>query len=94
MTASNLIRREVFYSGRVQGVGFRWTAQHIAQGYAVTGFVTNLPDRRVQLVAEGSPDEIDRFLLAIRERMDANIKDATVTSGPATGEFSSFEIVH
>lgn len=94
MIASDLFRREVFYSGRVQGVGFRWTAKHIAQGFAVTGFVTNLLDQRVRLVVEGAPGEIDRFLAALRERMDANIKDVAVATAPATGEFASFEIVH
>jgi acylphosphatase len=75
-------------------VGFRWTARHIAQGFAVTGFVTNLPDRRVKLVVEGPADEVDRFLAAIREQMADNIRDVAVTTGQATSEFSSFEIVH
>jgi acylphosphatase len=48
-----LERRTVFYSGLVQGVGFRYTTQRIAQQHAFAGFVRNLPDGRVQLVAEG-----------------------------------------
>jgi acylphosphatase len=62
MTATQSIRREVFYSGRVQGVGFRWTVRHIAQSHAVTGFVKNLEDGRVQLVVEGATAELDRLL--------------------------------
>ena len=88
------IRREVLYSGRVQGVGFRWTVRHLAQDYAVTGFVKNLDDGRVQVVAEGPAAELDRFLAAIGERMRANIKNATVSAAQATREFDSFEIVH
>ncbi len=94
MIATQSIRREVFYSGRVQGVGFRWTVRHIAQSHAVTGFVKNLEDGRVQLVAEGAPAELDRLLAAIRERMGENIRDFSVVVGPATGEFREFEIVH
>ena len=85
-------RRIVLYSGRVQGVGFRYTTQRIAQQFAVTGWVRNLPDRRVQLVAEGEPAELDRFLAAIADRMSDNIHSAQTSREPATGEFSAFEI--
>jgi acylphosphatase len=87
-------RRQVIYHGRVQGVGFRFTCKHIAQGYAVTGFVKNLEDRTVQLVAEGSAEELDRFLAAIAARMGPNIRGADATCSPATGQFSSFEITY
>lgn len=92
--ASQLIRRNVFYSGRVQGVGFRYTARQIAGRFAVAGYVRNLPDRRVELVAEGQTDEIERFLSAIAEAMEGNIRDAQSTQSPATGEFADFEIRH
>ena len=85
---------DVIIRGRVQGVGFRWTARHIAQGFAVTGFVKNLEDRRVELVAEGSATEVDHFLAAIAERLGRNIRDVAVTDAPVTGEFATFEIVH
>jgi acylphosphatase len=94
MAPSTTVRCVVHYSGRVQGVGFRWAARHLAQSYAVTGFVKNLEDRRVLLVAEGDATEVDRFLAAIAERMGANIRSAAVAHSPATGEFASFEIVH
>jgi acylphosphatase len=47
------VRKHVWYSGHVQGVGFRYTAQRLAQRYHVGGFVRNLRDGRVELVAEG-----------------------------------------
>ncbi len=94
MSADQIERREVVYSGRVQGVGFRWTARQIAQSHAVTGFVKNLDDGRVQLVAEGQPAELDRLLAAIAERMEGNIRDVTVARSPATGQFATFDIVH
>jgi len=75
-------------------VGFRWTVRHIAQGLAVQGFVKNLEDGRVQLVAEGTSAELDRFLAAIADRMGPNIRDTTANRSPATGEFATFAIVH
>ncbi len=94
MSRAAFERREVLYSGRVQGVGFRWTARQVAQSFAVTGFVKNLEDGRVQLVAEGQPQELDRLLAAVAERLSDYIRQAAVSSGPATGEFRTFEIVH
>ena len=58
-------RAHVFYSGRVQGVGFRYSAREVACGFEVTGFVRNLPDGRVELVAEGEEEEVKAFLEAI-----------------------------
>lgn len=57
----------VFYEGRVQGVGFRWTTRRIAQGYDVRGLVRNLSDGRVEIQAMGDPDEVRDFLQEIRE---------------------------
>jgi len=57
----------VHYSGRVQGVGFRATARHIACGYDVTGLVRNLPDGRVELMAEGTKSELKAFLEGIAQ---------------------------
>jgi acylphosphatase len=85
-------RCEVYYSGRVQGVGFRYTAQHIAGGFHVTGFVQNVADGRVLLVAEGAPDELDRLLAAIQRQMGRYIRHITHSRGPSSGEFSRFEV--
>lgn len=64
---SERIAKRVFYEGRVQGVGFRITVKHIAREFDVCGMVRNLRDGRVELFAEGEPDEVDAFLLGIRE---------------------------
>ena len=91
MAATNESRR-VLYSGRVQGVGFRYTAHRIAQGHAVTGFVRNLADGRVELVAEGSPAELNRLLDEIAAAMTGYIEGADVQRGSATGKYASFEV--
>lgn len=85
-------RREVFYEGLVQGVGFRYTARSIASGFQVSGFVRNLSDGRVQLRAEGAPQELDRYLAAVKARMDRYITSIESASQAATGEYDGFEI--
>jgi acylphosphatase len=67
-------RRRVHYSGRVQGVGFRFTAHRIAQGFNVGGFVRNLPDGRVEVVVEGGHADVDAFLEAVRSELDHHIR--------------------
>lgn len=61
------LARRVFYEGRVQGVGFRATVRWIAEGFEIVGSVKNLPDSRVELLAQGEPTEVADFLRAIRE---------------------------
>ena len=58
---------QVFYEGRVQGVGFRYTARRVAAGFDVSGYVRNLADGRVELLASGDPAEVDDFLAALRD---------------------------
>lgn len=85
-------RLEVRYHGMVQGVGFRYTTRKIAARYRVTGFVQNQPDGRVLVVAEGPPEELDRFLGDVRSQMSGCIDDVRETAAPATGEFRHFDI--
>jgi acylphosphatase len=92
MKSSPQLRTTAHYSGRVQGVGFRYTARSIAHGYPVTGYVCNLPDGRVELVAEGERDQLDAFLVEVRDRFFNYIRDERRDTQPATGEYSGFEI--
>ena len=80
------VRRRVHFSGRVQGVGFRFTCHSLARGYEVAGHVRNLADGRVELVAEGEPIELDKFLAAIHLEMGAYIRDIAVESEPRDSE--------
>ncbi len=59
--------KQVFYEGRVQGVGFRYTVRQLAKGYEVTGWVRNLDDGRVELLVGGEPEEVDGFLESLAE---------------------------
>jgi acylphosphatase len=87
-------RREVYYRGHVQGVGFRYTVRHIAGQRRVAGFVRNLPDGRVHLVAEGERGELDGLLEEVALRMANYIREVSVDVRPATGAFATFEIQH
>jgi acylphosphatase len=86
-------RLTAVFDGRVQGVGFRFTTVEVARNHPVTGYVLNMMDGSVKLVAEGPEDELHRFLDDIREahifryvtREDIHWQDAT-------GEFTSFVI--
>lgn len=70
--------RRVVYRGRVQGVGFRATARQIARGHAVSGYVRNLDDGRVELLARGEPGAIDAFLGEVARTFGANIRGVDV----------------
>jgi acylphosphatase len=84
----------VYYSGRVQGVGFRYTARAVATGFEVAGVIRNLPDGRVELVAEGDRAELDAFRAAILDAGLAGfIRDEQVVWTDAKNEFRGFEIV-
>jgi acylphosphatase len=89
----NRTRATVYYAGRVQGVGFRYSVKSVANGFEVTGAVRNLADGRVELVAEGLKEEILAFLEAIRESgMDHFIEDEDLSWSEARNEFRGFEI--
>lgn len=87
-------RMHIFYSGWVQGVGFRFTARGLARRFDVTGWVRNLADGRVELVAEGERSELERFRQAVRDsEVGQFVHQEEVRWESATGGFCSFEIV-
>jgi acylphosphatase len=92
MAAINSVARLVHYTGRVQGVGFRYTAAEIARHHPVTGWVKNLSDGRVQVLVEGTPDAVDQFLAAIRARWHRHIADEQTEDRPPTGGHQGFGV--
>lgn len=99
----SLERVHVLYSGHVQGVGFRWRTTRCAAAFdanasavnapAVNGWVRNLSDGRVELVAEGDRATLEAFLASVRGEMGALIRDERATWGPARGDLAPFTIV-
>ena len=82
----------IYFTGHVQGVGFRYTTLQISKEYDVTGFVKNLPDGRVLLELEGAPGQINAFVAAIHERMHGHIRSAERNSRRREAEFRGFDI--
>ena len=84
---------QVIYSGRVQGVGFRYNAKSVANGYEVVGTVRNLSSGRVELIVEGEKEELEAFRQAVRESgMNHFVEDELVSWGEPSNEFRGFEI--
>lgn len=90
--ASENKRIHIYYSGRVQGVGFRFTVERLAVDAGLTGWVKNLPDGRVELVCEGKEEDLHKVLQKIDDEFSGYIRQKNVNQMPATGEFDSFEI--
>jgi acylphosphatase len=88
-----MICKHVIYEGRVQGVGFRYTTQRVASGFRVAGFVRNREDGRVELVAEGEPEQVDGFLDAVAQRMTGYIQRTEVQDETPQG-FPHFGVRH
>ena len=90
----NRSRLHIFYSGRVQGIGFRYTVNTLVRGFEVTGIVRNLWDGRVELVAEGTKTELEEFRRAIQDcEVGRFIRNEDASWSEATGEFRGFDIV-
>jgi acylphosphatase len=88
-----MIRRTVVYTGTVQGVGFRATAQRFARGFPVSGWVRNLPNGNVELAVEGQEADVDAFLAKLAQRMAGYVTNVQIAADAATGEWSGFDIV-
>jgi acylphosphatase len=89
----NRKRIRIFYSGNVQGVGFRYTTKSVAAGFEVNGVVRNLPDGRVELVAEGTQEELDAFRQAVRDSgLEHFIRNEEISWGESQGQLRGFQI--
>lgn len=87
--------KQVFYSGHVQGVGFRYSVKQIAKGFCITGWVRNLVDGRVELQVAGESEEIAAFLKAIHEsELRGHIRETSETTLTPPPDFHGFEIRH
>ena len=86
-------RVHVYYSGYVQGVGFRFTAEAIANRLGLTGWVRNLRDGRVELLCEGEEEKLKQYLRMIGEGvLKTYIRNSDIQWDEATDEFSDFSI--
>jgi len=87
-----MIRAHIFYSGRVQGVGFRFTVQRAAADLDLRGWVKNLPDGRVEILAEGDRGKITQLCQNLEKHFQGYIKDKNIDFFPAQENYTDFDI--
>ena len=85
-------RIEMFFQGRVQGVGFRYQTLDLAKGYEVTGYVRNLADGRVELQVEGVRSEAQKFVEELCQQMSFFIRDVEQSSTDGPRRYEGFTI--
>ena len=89
---SDVHHETVFFTGRVQGGGFRYSTVQVAKEFEVTGLVKNLADGRVQLEAQGTKVEVDAFVKAVEERMHGFIRKTERSARKSAEHFLGFQI--
>ena len=92
MNKNEVFHVSVFFTGHVQGVGFRFQTRQIAKEFEVSGFVRNLMDGRVQLEVEGGEAEVDVFVREVMDRLDVYIRKAERTEQWRERRHSGFGI--
>ena len=88
-----VFHKDVWFGGRVQGVGFRFQTLQVARGFEVTGRVRNLNDGRVFLQVEGAEREVSAFVEEVRRQLGPFIREAEEKSFSGTACFTDFQLV-
>ena len=89
-----MVRAHVFFSGTVQGVGFRYTTQRFARDLKASGWVKNLADGRVEMMAEGSRERLDNLIYKLDKFYGDKIERKEVDWLDTLGNFNDFEIAY
>lgn len=84
--------KHIIFTGRVQGVGFRFTAYHIANRYKLTGFVRNVMDGTVEMLAQGRPEDIDNCIQDIENSFTGYIRETNIEETTFDPQYSEFRI--
>ena len=91
--ADEIFYKRSFFLGHVQGVGFRSQVFSLAKGFDLTGYIKNLNDGRVELLAEGEELEVLSFVEAVKSELDIHIKNVEEASGISLRKYLSFSII-
>jgi len=86
------VAKHIIFTGHVQGVGFRFTAQRIANRYQLTGFVRNLHDATVEMLAQGPSENIDNCIQDIKDSFAGYIRETKINEIPSDPRYNDFKI--
>ena len=89
-----MVQAHIFYSGTVQGVGFRFTTQRLAMHLGLTGWVKNLPDGRVEIFVHGQRENIEQLCQDLDNQFEGNISNKSIEFINAQGAVGSFRVIH
>ena len=89
-----MTQAHIFYSGTVQGIGFRYTVQRFAKGLDLTGWVKNLNDGRVEILVEGKKELIEELIKNVNKYFEGYIRDHNESYQPSEGNFRDFQITY
>jgi acylphosphatase len=84
--------KHIVFAGRVQGVGFRFTALDIANRYGLTGQVRNLPDGTVEMIAQGPSENVADCIRDIKESFGAYIRETKIKEITPNPQYKAFKI--
>ena len=87
-----MVAKHIIFTGTVQGVGFRFTAIRVANHHDLTGFVRNLPDGTVEMLAQGKPEDIDNCIKDIKESFGGYIRKTKIEDTPPDPRYTEFKI--
>jgi len=87
-----MIARHITFAGRVQGVGFRFTARRAANRRQLTGYVRNMPNGSVEMLAQGRPEEVDDCIQDIKEYFSGYIRETKIVEIPLDSKYADFQI--
>lgn len=89
----HVCQARIFFAGIVQGVGFRYNAQHFAVQLGLKGWVKNLPDGRVEACVHGPQDKIEHLCQRLKSHYDGSVSSVDIVFSPVEGAFEGFRIL-
>ncbi len=87
-----MIAKRIIFTGRVQGVGFRFTVRRAASRRLLNGFVRNVPDGTVEMLAQGRPEDIDDCIQDLKEYFAGYLKETRIEEVPSDPRYTDFKI--
>ena len=89
----SILKAHIYFKGRVQGVGFRYMTQRFAKNLGLVGWVKNLPDGRVEILAQGEKNKIQNLLDELNNHFKGHIQDCQADMHEGLDSYKNFEIV-